>query len=177
MQLSSLSLVKAWWCWHVDWSWMMTGPIYFHYFFAGKIFSCNSISTCCHMYLMLNESSLVLLLVRFVSYGEEWMATQTMDTFLDHASWWQMQNHIQSPHPSPQCLLLAWQCGLWFSEVVKSFHDLYEGVEIHGSKSKLKAVVTECRGDWKYQVDPGSKFSMFLWVYSPYILQVPPESF
>jgi hypothetical protein len=47
-------------------------------------------------------------------------------------------------------MALAWLCA---AKVVKSFHELYDGVDIPGSTSKFKAVVTECRGDWKYQAD------------------------
>lgn len=47
-------------------------------------------------------------------------------------------------------MALAWLCS---AKVVSSFHELYDGVDIPESTSKLKAIVTECRGDWKYQAD------------------------
>ena len=116
----------------------------------------------------------------------------TMFAFLDPAPW----QHVSSTRSSwfDEFLATYWVYNSWIGnkftpiasflasskiykktklqvltapKVVKSFQELFDGVELPSSSqtgSKLKVVVTECRGDWKYQQEPWIKMCWFCWM-------------
>ena len=68
--------------------------------------------------------------------------------------------------------LIPLQAGPVPAEVVKSLKILYdEGADLHSGKPKAKFAVSELRGDWKFQQEPGatSEHLFIIYIYNIYI--------
>ena len=68
--------------------------------------------------------------------------------------------------------LIPLQAGPVPAEVVKSLKILYdEGADLHSGKPKAKFAVSELRGDWKFQQEPGATSEhLFIHIYIYIIL-------
>ena len=69
--------------------------------------------------------------------------------------------------------LIPLQAGPVPAEVVKSLKILYdEGADLHSGKPKAKFAVSELRGDWKFQQEPGATSEhLFIHIYNFMFIQ------